>query len=81
MNQPDDTPNFESAMQELETIVKQMEMGNLPLEEALSQFERGIQLVRVSQKKLQEAEQKVQVLMQQQGQEQLSPLTDDENDA
>ena len=54
-----DSPTFESSMQELESIVNKMEQGELPLEDALKQFERGIQLIRQSQKTLQEAEQKV----------------------
>lgn len=68
------TPSFEQSMQELENIVKHMEQGDLPLEEALKQFERGIQLARQSQQTLQQAEQKVQVLMRQNGEESLADL-------
>lgn len=57
--------SFEQSMQELETVVSKMEQGELPLEEALQNFERGIQLARLSQQKLKDAEQKVQILMQQ----------------
>lgn len=53
---------FEQSMQELETLVSKMEQGDLPLEDALQSFERGIQLARHSQQKLQDAEQKVQIL-------------------
>jgi len=63
-------------MQELESIVNQMEQGELPLEDALQSFERGIQLARHSQQKLKQAEQKVQVLMSQNGQESLLPFED-----
>lgn len=52
-------------MVELETIVTKMEQGDLPLEEALSCFEKGIRLVRDGQIHLKNAEQKVQILMQQ----------------
>lgn len=55
-------------MQELETIVSQMEQGELSLEDALQRFERGIVLARHSQQKLKQAEQKVQILMEQNGQ-------------
>jgi len=55
-------------MQELETIVSQMEQGELSLEDALQRFERGIALARQSQQKLKQAEQKVQILMEQNGQ-------------
>lgn len=63
--------SFEQSLQELETIVKQMEMGELLLDDALKNFERGIALAHNSQQKLKQAEQKVQILMQQYGQEQL----------
>ena len=68
--------SFEQSMQELETLVNQMEQGELPLEEALQSFERGIQLARHSQQKLKQAEQKVQILMSQNAQETLLPFED-----
>lgn len=72
MSNKEVTPlSFEQSMQELESIVKQMEQGELPLEKALEKFERGIHLARQSQQTLQNAEQKVQVLLQQNGQQQL----------
>ncbi len=61
--------SFEAAMSELQTIVQNMEHGELSLEDSLKAFERGVQLVASSQAKLQSAEQKVQILMQQQGQQ------------
>lgn len=69
-----ESQSFEQSMQELETIVQQMESGELPLEKALEQFERGIKLARLSQQKLEQAEQKVQILMNQSGKEELQPL-------
>lgn len=63
-----ETLSFEQSMQELESIVSKMEQGDLPLEDALQNFERGIQLARLSQQKLKDAEQKVQILMEQNGQ-------------
>jgi len=71
--------SFEEATQELEAIVQQMEQGDLPLEQALKAFERGVQLARHSQKTLQEAEQKVKVLTQEQGQETLVDFDLDNN--
>lgn len=62
---------FEQSMQELEALVTKMEQGDLPLEDALQSFERGIQLARHSQQKLKDAEQKVQILTQQNGQQTL----------
>jgi exodeoxyribonuclease VII small subunit len=54
--------NFEQAMQQLESIVQQMEQGELPLADALAKFEEGIKLARTSQTMLKNAEQKVQIL-------------------
>ena len=70
-----DTLSFDATLDELETIVQQMEQGELPLEEALKQFERGVQLVRAGQQKLNQAEQKVHILLAEQGEERLAPFT------
>lgn len=55
--------NFESQLQQLETIVEQLESGELPLDEALKVFEKGVKLSRQCQQLLADAEQKVTVLM------------------
>ena len=57
------TNNFESALQELEKLVEEMEQGDISLEQSLQKFERGIALSRACQKALQDAEQKVQILI------------------
>ncbi|WP_026376960.1 exodeoxyribonuclease VII small subunit [Aestuariibacter salexigens] len=75
-----DALSFEQSMQELESIVARMEAGELPLEEALQSFERGVKLARHGQAKLKQAEQKVQMLMQNQEGESLTDFTPD-NDA
>lgn len=54
--------DFEAAMAELEGLVERMETGDLPLEETLKQFERGVTLTRQCQQALKQAEQKVQIL-------------------
>lgn len=61
------TPDFESALHELESIVERMEKGELTLEESLLQFERGVLLTRTCQQSLQDAEQKVQILLKKDG--------------
>jgi len=76
-----ETLSFEQSMQELETIVNKMEQGDLPLEDALQNFERGIQLARLSQQKLKDAEQKVQILMSQNGQATLLDFDADNTDS
>lgn len=68
---------FEQSMQELESLVSKMEQGDLPLEDALQSFERGIQLARHSQQKLKSAEQKVQLLTNQNGQQTLDVFEPD----
>lgn len=55
--------SFESSLSELENIVTRLESGELPLEDALNEFERGVQLARQGQQKLQQAEQRVQILL------------------
>lgn len=62
------TVSFETSLNELEQIVARLESGALPLEEALNEFERGVQIAKQGQKVLQQAEQRVQIL-----------LSDDEN--
>lgn len=55
--------SFESALKELEGIVKQLESGEAKLEEALLLFERGIRLSRYCSQKLEEAEKKIELLV------------------
>ena len=54
--------DFESAIAELQTIVKRLEDGDLPLEKSLELFERGVQLSRFCHSKLEEAERRVELL-------------------
>lgn len=54
--------NFESSMRELNTLVEEMEQGNLSLEKSLQNFEKSIALIRKCQSALKETEQKVQIL-------------------
>ena len=57
--------DFEATLAELEQLVEKMEAGESPLEDSLKDFEHGIALTRTCQQALQQAEQKVQILMQQ----------------
>ena len=56
-------PDLGKSLAELEKIVATLEEGDIPLEQALKQFEKGIKLSRECQAALQDAEQRVQVLM------------------
>ncbi|EJL6705838.1 exodeoxyribonuclease VII small subunit [Vibrio cholerae] len=55
--------SFESTIEELEQLVEQLESGDLALDEALRKFERGISLARAGQLKLDDAEQRVRILL------------------
>lgn len=70
---PDDaavsTPDFEQSLAELEAIVEKLEQGELSLDESLQHFERGVQLTRICQTALKQAEQKVEILMRKTGQD------------
>ncbi|KPK59584.1 MAG: exodeoxyribonuclease VII small subunit [Gammaproteobacteria bacterium SG8_31] len=67
-------PDFEAALDELEKLVARMEEGDLPLEETLKQFERGIELTRQCQQALADAEQKVEILVEKSGQAAVEPF-------
>jgi exodeoxyribonuclease VII small subunit len=58
----DTIKDFESALTELESIVTRLEQGDLPLEESLGLFERGVQLSRFCHSKLEDAERRVEIL-------------------
>jgi len=55
--------SFEESLSELETIVQNLEHGELSLEDSMTLFERGLSLSQISQNKLQDAEQKIQILL------------------
>ena len=54
--------DFEAAIAELETIVKKLEEGDLPLEKSLELYERGVQLSRFCHTRLEEAEKRIEIL-------------------
>lgn len=54
---------LESTLAELEALVERLEGGDLPLEQALGEFERGMKLTRECQAVLKDAEQKVEILL------------------
>ena len=55
--------SFEKGLQELEKVVEQLEDGELPLEQALERFERGVELSEVCRRQLEAAESKVEILL------------------
>lgn len=60
-------PKFEECLQRLEVIVKEMEKGDLPLEQSLKLFEEGVALSGSCRKELEEAEGRVEILLKQDG--------------
>jgi exodeoxyribonuclease VII small subunit len=68
---------FESALEELEQVVEQLESGELSLEDSLSAFEKGIGLIRFCNQKLHDAEKKIELLLKdKEGRLQLKTLED-----
>ncbi len=67
-------PDFEQALTELEALTERLERGDLPLEEALKLFERGVALTRHCQSSLQAAQQKVEILLKRGGELRVEPF-------
>jgi exodeoxyribonuclease VII small subunit len=67
-------PDFEKALAELESLVERLERGDLPLDEALKSFERGVALTRHCQAALQAAQQKVEILLKRAGETTIEPF-------
>jgi exodeoxyribonuclease VII small subunit len=70
-----DLGGLEKSLEELEALVTKLEGGDLPLEQALKEFERGVKLTRQCQAALQEAEQKVEILLKKTATAEPSPFT------
>jgi exodeoxyribonuclease VII small subunit len=70
--------DFETAMRDLEELVERLEQGDLPLEESLAAFERGVMLTRACQTALKEAEQKVEILLKKAGESTVEEFTPDD---
>ena len=56
-------PKFEEAISELETLVSKLEAGDLSLDDSMALFEKGMELVRFAEQKINEAEAKVEVIV------------------
>ena len=76
------SPDFEKSLIELEALVAKLEQGDVPLEDALKTFERGVALTRQCQTALRTAQQKVEVLLTRNGEETIESFgdSDDEDD-
>ena len=69
--------NFESSLDELEKVVKELESGDLPLDRSLDLFSRGMQLSETCRKQLEEAETRVEQLIRKEGTYQPEPFGTD----
>ena len=69
------TPDFEQALAELEALVARLERGDLPLDEALKTFERGVELTRHCQDSLKAAQQRVEILLKRNGRPDSEPFS------
>lgn len=72
--------SFESCLDELEQVVKQLEAGDLPLERALELFERGMGLSETCRKQLEQAETRVEMLIRKEGKIQAEPFRPEKSD-
>lgn len=79
-NKKPENMTFEETLKELDSIVLDLESGELPLDGALKQFERGINLARQGQKTLNEAEQRVEILLSNDDNAPLTPFDNNENE-
>jgi exodeoxyribonuclease VII small subunit len=75
----DKAPDFEQSLSELEALVARLEQGDVPLEEALKTFERGVALTRQCQTALRTAQQKVEVLLTRNGDESIESFADSDD--
>ena len=74
-------PDFERSLAELEQLVQRLEGGELPLDEALKTFERGIELTRHCQTALKSAQRKVEILLKRSGQVEVQPFDSPEDES
>lgn len=55
-------PSFETAVARLEQIVEEMDSANLPLQELITRYEEGVQLVKACEERLKEAEKRIEII-------------------
>lgn len=76
---PSDNPDFEESLERLETIVESMESGDIPLAELVSKFEEGNNLLITCQKRLKDAELKIDKLKKGKGKIELESFEPEDN--
>jgi len=73
-----DLPDFEKSLEELESLVEQLESGELSLDESLKQFKRGVELTRHCQDVLEKAQQTVEKLVDNEDESSAVPMDEDD---
>jgi exodeoxyribonuclease VII small subunit len=71
---------FEDALEKLEDIVRKMEAGDIPLDEALKSFEEGIRLIRFCSARLEETERRVEMLLGKEDSLKVKNIQDEDSD-
>jgi len=71
---------FEAALARLEELVKELEQGDLPLEQSLKLFEEGIKLSRICNRRLEDAERRVEILLKDETGEKVAQPFDEEQE-
>ncbi len=77
---PAPVESFESCLEELEKVVKELEAGDLPLERSLELFERGVSLSEACRKRLEEAETRIETLIRKEGKMAAEPFHPDKRE-
>jgi len=75
--EPKPVQNFEAGLNELEAVVKELESGDLPLEQSLALFEKGVALSEACRKQLEDAESRVELLLRKGDRVQAEPFPPD----
>ena len=78
---PERPASFETALEQLERIVKELENGDLPLEKSLELFEKGMELSENCRQQLSAAESRVEILLKKQGKVEAAPFELDNGEA
>ncbi|MGB8170034.1 MAG: exodeoxyribonuclease VII small subunit [Chthoniobacteraceae bacterium] len=60
--EPKSPPSFEIAITRLEQLVEEMDSANLPLQDLITRYEEGVQLVKVCEERLKEAEKRIEII-------------------
>jgi exodeoxyribonuclease VII small subunit len=77
-DQSQEFPDFEKSLEELESLVKQLESGDLNLDQSLAQFKRGVELTRHCQRVLDKAQQTVEKLVDPEDESSAEPFDSDD---